>query len=309
MAYETGTATSRDELLDMLRVFLVANGWNQEGWAVDGTGYRLHVSKGGIYANFRTAARTEGYVNYNSADYRYRADQLAFNIGTGFNAASAWWNQPGVPPQFDYFYMTTGIAWGDGTADAWNVTYSYHFFENGKTVSVVVEGQPGSFKHLHFGKLSEYNLQADEVWFFTGWRLHTAETQHAFTSWGSPPRLSYVYLSTDTTWYYQSFASVSSGIGLRPPIPYSATTTTYNSGWLSSLLLPNPQDVGAVLLFPLIYSVGTYPRLYPVGQVADVRACLALHDEAEEYTLGDDTWILFSNGYRSIAIKKVVSGE
>ncbi|MFA7087332.1 MAG: hypothetical protein WC145_11755, partial [Aliarcobacter sp.] len=103
--------------------------------------------------------------------------------------------------------------------------------------------------------------------------------------------------------------SVSSGIGLRPPIPYSASSTTHDSGWLSSLLLPDPQDVGAVLLFPLIYSVGTYPRLYPVGQVADVRACLALHDEAEEYTLGDDTWILFSNGYRSIAIKKVVSGE
>ena len=52
MAYETGTATSEQDLLDKLRIFALAQGWtvNRFGTrADDATGKELYLTKGGKY--------------------------------------------------------------------------------------------------------------------------------------------------------------------------------------------------------------------------------------------------------------------
>jgi hypothetical protein len=55
MAYQTGTATSPENLLDTMRLFLAANGWGISFWGTDpqGSGKWLSVvSPSGSYFNF-----------------------------------------------------------------------------------------------------------------------------------------------------------------------------------------------------------------------------------------------------------------
>ena len=52
MAFQTGTATDHDDLLNIIRVFAVAQGWTQNGWSVVGSGHRLHLEKSGQFDDF-----------------------------------------------------------------------------------------------------------------------------------------------------------------------------------------------------------------------------------------------------------------
>jgi hypothetical protein len=91
MAYETGSATSYTDLMDKLRLFLIAQGYSVDFWAVDDGGQRLHMHKGSLYFNAKasptghTTVWTGGYGGYT----------LGFNIGTGYSAGAHWGKQPG----------------------------------------------------------------------------------------------------------------------------------------------------------------------------------------------------------------------
>ena len=49
MAYESGSASNATDLLDKLRVFLVAQGWTQNKWEAISGGYRLHLNKNSVF--------------------------------------------------------------------------------------------------------------------------------------------------------------------------------------------------------------------------------------------------------------------
>lgn len=81
MAYATGVASTSNQLIDAIYTFAQAQGWTVNGYAPDGAGYRLHLNKGDVWANFST--------NYYPTSYA-----LALEGSTGYNGASAWDSQP-----------------------------------------------------------------------------------------------------------------------------------------------------------------------------------------------------------------------
>jgi hypothetical protein len=88
MAYDTGSASGVAQLLDALRVFLLAQGWTVNLFGDDGAGKRLHVQKGSdTFVNFRAAVgEFMGSADLENASTN---NALWMNGSTGYNGALA----------------------------------------------------------------------------------------------------------------------------------------------------------------------------------------------------------------------------
>lgn len=148
MAYQTGTATSATDLLDKLRIFLVANGWTQNGDAADGTGRRVHLSKSGVFVNLRSFADEQGVYFGNNGTGGVGHAGIALNSGTAYSGAAAWENQTGVPVTISGANRLTSVmAMNTGAISAY-----YMFCDaTGDNVCLVALRSAGVYAHLFFG--------------------------------------------------------------------------------------------------------------------------------------------------------------
>ena len=144
-AYQTGSASSPTDLLQKLVTWLVAQGWTQNMSQAEGTGWRAHLSKGGVYVNMRATPGSETLWGYSL----YRTPQRAgigIYTGTGYNGSSAWNAQAGGPIGDGQTYTVGCIMQTDATILA------YHFFDDGAdNIVVVIERTSGIFGHMGWG--------------------------------------------------------------------------------------------------------------------------------------------------------------
>jgi hypothetical protein len=160
MAYETGTATGVNDLCDKLRLFLSSNGWTIDANSTESTGKRFHAHIGTVYANFRSFVAEIPSSNINQAASS-ACTSLAFNIGTGYSGATAWYAQAGTPIS----------SAKNGTAGITNIAgavTAYHFFahNSGANVMVVVEYSTGLYQMLGFGTLTKFGTYTGGEYFF-----------------------------------------------------------------------------------------------------------------------------------------------
>lgn len=130
MAYDSGAASNTYDLLDVLRAFLVAEGWTVNRWAVVDTYQTLNVS-------FDLGSGTK-YFNFYA-----RTDEIYYSMSTGY-AAVSWGSQPGE--------SGSGI-WDLQTAGAY-VGYEIYYSDN--VIFMPVEISSGAFMHLVFGEITKY---------------------------------------------------------------------------------------------------------------------------------------------------------
>lgn len=149
MAYQTGTATSPNDLLQKLATWLVSTGWIQDMSQADGTGWRAHLHKGGVYVNLKS---TTGAVNpwaFSISPSAAAEDAgLHIYLGDGHSGGSNWNLQPGGP----LLNGTTNRTGCSMPLPQGSVT-AYHFFSDSAAdnIVVVVEKTPGIFTHLGWG--------------------------------------------------------------------------------------------------------------------------------------------------------------
>jgi hypothetical protein len=140
--YETGTATSPVNLLQKLVTWLVAQGWMQNMSQADGTGWRAHLNKGGVYANLRAAMTENVYAMQNGS-----ATGIALYLGSGFSSGSNWRSQAGGP-----IGIGTSNTVGVGMQLSSGAITAYHFFDDGSdNIVVVVERSAGIFTNMGWG--------------------------------------------------------------------------------------------------------------------------------------------------------------
>lgn len=141
-SYQTGTATSPVDLVQLLATWLTAQGWTQDMSQADGAGWRLHMHKGSDYVNIKAAMNQAPYTG-GAAGYG-----VACYLGTGFSSGSVWNAQAGGPKDATANTYTIGalIQLNSGALNA------YYFFDDGAdNVVVVVERSAGLFTHFEFG--------------------------------------------------------------------------------------------------------------------------------------------------------------
>jgi hypothetical protein len=174
MAYTATTYTNPNTLLTAIKDFLSANGWTINSWADDTSsrqthanynytgGKRLHVQKTAsdstvMYFNFRSVIAGVIFSNFStnsSSDYSgYKFSELrgiGINGSTGYNGSNQWEEQPGAPVAGSLSTYCGGAIQGIPVTggNCW-------FFQNGDTVTIVVEYATGSFMWMAFGCLEK----------------------------------------------------------------------------------------------------------------------------------------------------------
>lgn len=319
MAYETGTSSNVNDLLDKLRIFCVANGWTQNGWATIGAGYRLHLSKGSCYINLRS------YINESltsATDLNGYSTSGFSGIGIigsdGYSAGALWRDQPGRP-----FYLSSprgGYAPGISGA-----IYKYHFFAypDIDEIHVVLETVVSKFMYLGFGVLDKYNPSAlGGTWFSgpstDGTIVHDPSIPAiarslipfratSYTNGGYAVQSSYVRVNIDghDGWAQDGFNTSYSPVLAVGSSFYDKELegfTTNPFGWQTPLL---PYSIGIV-------RAGV--AVSPMGEIKHLRRMnITNYNPEDTITLGADTWVTFPmyqkngmSGTNGFAVRKVI---
>lgn len=181
MAYATGTFTSPDGLLAAIRSFASLNGWTENGYVADGTGFRLHINKSTVYLNFRSAV-AEDLINttiYLNGENPGVTTGVACSASTGYAGASAWNAQP-------------GSIYGGGYSGIFNVsvggTAIYRMFSSvtPDMLFCVAETGPGFYQFLGGGMLEKVGTYIGGEWmtgsFFGSGATGTTGGQGSFGS-------------------------------------------------------------------------------------------------------------------------------
>lgn len=282
MAYETGTAIDRDDLLDKLRLFAVAQGWTAVHWATDGAGKRLHLTRAGqLYHGW----------------HAYATGVLRHVASTDFNAGAASNAQPGTAAAVD------SNSWTAGPFTA------YHFFVTADYIHVVVELSAGNFVHFCHGELDPAvpaqrcaYVQATN-WIGSPYNGDPSYSEHSVPFDGrsiSNSRGRYLTdLGAGLQWLQQT-----SDDSVSP----RAIGTARGSGLSASLFTRAAASAisGQVPLLPLyiLAESGSSELFHVVGVPRDVREVnLTNLSPGQLMTIGSDEWLCFP-----LRVKSAVSG-
>jgi hypothetical protein len=145
MAYQTGTYTGSNDLLDKFRLFAIAQGWTVNNYAIEGTGYALSIQK--------TISTLTHYYNLRSST----AEQIFLGSGsftgissmpsTGYNSsATAWYDHTGAR-----YTLSTYPTSGGGYIKNTSGTDNYHFFSQSNSLSMAVIDSNDEFQGIALG--------------------------------------------------------------------------------------------------------------------------------------------------------------
>lgn len=276
MAFETGAAADRHDLLAKLKTFLQTAGWSVNLHAADGvSGWRLHLAKDGVFANLRStsgsgeAAFVNGSGNLNG---------WGLNLSTGFDVALPWRDQPGAPRNIN------NSARGVTLPGATGAIPNYWFFAHGNSVDVFVEVAVGQYRSLHWGELVKFGNFVGGLYFGgSGIYYSGTDVQTPFVN-----STTYAYLEDadhPNGWYGMDLPRT-----IMPPLPTTATNT---NGFLSAILASAISLGGVTPLLPLYFATGS-PNFWPLGYAPHLRVVRRDYlTVGAEIDLGDETWMVF----------------
>jgi len=308
MAYETGSATSQHDLLDKLRIFLVAAGWTQNKWAAEGQGYGLCVQKELMFVNLRSTILKENILGH--AFYIPSGPGILCNVSSGYSAGSVTLAQPDYPRPTDGTKMACQLI-----TDSTNIE-EYHFFATENNFDVVVKRNTttAGYFSLHVGEISEKFGNFYHCAYFTSQCAPFTsglQIQVPFAARNGNTMPTYYGLRETSgatlTWY--SWAGESWHETDLYIIPNSGgSTSVLTAGFSASLLAIPASTSGIITLYPIYIGVYKSSTAVPLGSVSTLRMCNSTYvTNGDEITIGSDTWKLFRLvcGY-GWAFKKVV---
>ena len=276
MAYETGAAADRHDLLAKLKTFLQTAGWSVNLHAADGaSGWRLHVAKDGVFANLRS---TSGSGEALSSGWSSSLQGLGSYGSTGFDAGLAWDNQPGAPR------TSSNAMRGVTLSEATGALPAYWFFAHETSVDVFVEVAVGQIRSLHWGNLVKFGDYAGGMYFGGSGRYNHA------TTFSLPFVTTTAFAYLEDTDHANGWYNFNTARAIMPPLP-SGTTST--DGFLSTILQSAISLGGVTPLLPLYFATGS-PNFWPLGYAPHLRVVRRDYlTVGAEIDLGDETWMVF----------------
>lgn len=326
MAYETGSSSGPNDLLDKLRAFLLANGWTINSFTALGSGYRLHVSKGSVFVNFRSyVAEVISAANFINGSTTTNAHYgIAGYPSDGYNGSLGWNLQPGYP---NYSSACQGGCMPGLTS----AIPTYHFFAypDSDEIYVVVEFVTNRFQMMSFGTILKYNAAA------VGgrWMSMPGRDRDLATNVQSSGGIDYSgagslipFRSAD---YNDSMSSASSLIRVNidshdgwafearsSAVSFSSIGCASQGVWDADLVAGTVSPYNwqtQMVPHALLISRDSAIAYSPFGELRNFRRLdITNYLPAEEFSLGPDTWKTFplfqKGGYsftRGFALKKV----
>jgi hypothetical protein len=306
MAFETGTATGVNDLLQKLSTFLAAQGWTINQDAVSGSGRWLSVQKGAeLFLNFLSDPATTGTTD--------PGPWIHLRGATGYDGGLAFTSQPGVQP-------------GNSSANKLTGAFTaYWFFEGDDYIHIVIEIEAGRFRHLHGGTLDKACTFTGGTYcmgtalFYSSVTASNPETMSNVYPWSSATSSAgrpYNYIRADAgdgvQWHPNGQGETYRHAGMWREINSASGSEPYRVGFLRRLLQVTPSDVNglAVLERPRAL-VKKLNNLYALlGAPKDVRLC-SIENMAPggTLTIGSDEWLVFPWSLRSSTIGDVTTDK
>ena len=333
MAYETGSTTSSNDLLDKLRLFVIVLGWTVNRWVTAGSGKELCIQKGSAYFNLRSYSNESVTICGQTTANKYG---IAINGSDAYSAGSAWDRQTGYPvldgasagANQIQSYMPLVVNFGPFPA--------YYFFSpNADNIHVELEIETGKFLRFGFGSLDLFNPAAagGGRYFYAPGSDVSVTSSISTSTWLGSDIDSQTYSLGEVPFRLADFTYTNGnaiGSYLRAAFDSfdnwcssSFTTSNYRTGQacqgggVHDKILrdssPNPIN-GIGFLTPNIVSVNrSNTTLNPVGTIPGLRFMdMTNYQPGDEFTIGSDTWKVFPwyqksgrSAQRGIAYKKV----
>lgn len=318
MAYETGTSSNVNDLLDKFRLFAVAQGWTVNRWATVGSGRELRIQKGAAFYNFRSWSNETMLVNGTSTAGKFG---ITMNGSDGFSSGAGVHLQPGYP-------VRNSATGGNQCVTMFPLVTTtgpfptYHFFApDNKTLYAEVEVTTGVFQRWGCGSLDLFNPAAPGGGRF----IYSTTSQHVTAGSGLPDWLNMDADNTDQTelvpFRAADFSSINSTTGTSGRSAASMVRVQFGSfdNWAGSgrsvstadglnmacqgggvhdkilrEFSPNPLN-GIGVLLPNIVSLNAAGEfLVPIGVMPGLRYMdMTNYLPGDEFTIGSDTWKVF----------------
>lgn len=333
MSYESGTSTGPNDLIDKLRIFLVADSWTVDDFSSVGAGYRLHVHKAAsdatnMYFNFRSAIAETGttlITENNNGGASGTVTGLIINGSTGYDAGELWHHQPGK--------CENGSSQSYGgcmTAMSVSAIPAYYFFSTGDSVHIAVETTAGKFQFISFGMLYKQGTITGCQYFSASFSTHEPTTEYAGTQVYSPKYFTVlvagsssgsVYITADgtTSWRRTDSSSTVPEIAFPCVSGQSIGNSVYSKGGIASFFWqksPNAYNAMAAMCPIYTFLLRSDNNYSLIGWPEGVRFLnVTNYTSGDELTYGAESWVVFNadsmaiapvNLYCGFAFKKVV---
>jgi hypothetical protein len=330
MAYTYGTATTRDDLLDNLRTFLIAQGWTVDLWAdytqtyeawsgLVGSGKRLHVHRtmrDGTTGYFHlrsvykgiVAATHDGSVTKINGYYRAELNGIGLYYSTGYSGALAWDQQPGYtvyPPAVTGLYGTS---------------YDYWIVHHTDTVMMCWLNPSGYYQWLAFGMLVKAGTYTGGYFAATEHRCYDPSLMYEGAGRGLAGLFSWL---PDNQYCDHIYFNPADGNGLG--YYYTQASDDHNAGYIKfpscnpaadpnwyydcngicgALIALTPNNINGVVPFIPIHVMykNATSRYNYLGHVEGARIVRTItYTEGEEVTIGNNTWKVLPHWSRDVA--------
>lgn len=164
MSYYHDLLTSPTDGLQKIVVWLQSLGWAVNMSQAEGSGWRAHLVKNGIYVNIRAFHNEAAGSGYYASTAGWG---FSLNLSTGYDAAYAWHAQPGSPRRYDSAGtgMRPCMKLGQGT-ELGALNGLYCFSDANDNVIIVVEGAPGIASYIGWGNLVKAGIWTGGAYFF-----------------------------------------------------------------------------------------------------------------------------------------------
>lgn len=311
MAYETGTATNVNDVLDKLRVFAIAQGWTVNRWRDGGYsgGKELCLQKGIQYVNLWSNNSTNQDTLNSTRD---PSPYIRGRLSMSYDSSADTWNQPDQ----------------SGEAMASNGMFAplenYWFFGSADSIHVVVEISAGQYTQFGFGMMQKsfnynggnylYGNLWDHYWTSSG--RNVRRNDYDGTSHGTPfdsqvsgagnsDDYGYTIVRADVKGLVNNFLS-NKGAGSSTTTPMKLTSSSMRGGDAGGgygRMFPTLGESSKLticsfsqqtMLVPCYVGAreGTWGMF--LGQVEDLRFVdVTNYSGAQEVTFGPDTWVVF----------------
>jgi hypothetical protein len=144
MSYSNATATSPINIVQQLVTWLVSVGWTSDLSAAEGSGWRAHLHKSGLYVHLRAI------MNETVPGLTSPGTGIGVYLSTSFSSGSSWGTQPGSPPYQNG--SSTAVVWAGAQLLIGSVPNMYFFADaTGDNIVVVIEKTTGIFGHFGWG--------------------------------------------------------------------------------------------------------------------------------------------------------------
>ncbi len=299
MAYETGSATDIQDLLDELRSFATTNGWTEDRW--DATNNVLSLHRNDVYVHFTWQDAVNQLAMYQSLGY----------ISAGTNP----WAHTDDSGNGDTSYPIN-VARRVNFESLGPFT-AFHFFASTTApyyIHIAVEVDSGRFRHFGFGELDKVgDWEGGEYCYGHYWSQLSSDIdvgddpQHSFGLDGLTAQTDHAtmhiegmsFMDANTKWGNFSSTTGSPGTDtageVRIPLFGSSRSGlwTYALSWMRTSVLNAYKPLIPInVLYRLatttpdvVMILGTQPDVAIVG--------LGSLSPGDELTVGGDTWLVF----------------